>query len=441
MKQVLTVLAGIALILGLAPAAQAGPPQEGWQQTSPTSPWEARAGLQAVTLDGQVLLMGGRTPTVAFYEGQPVVGASIVYNDVWSSDDLGGSWTEVTASAPWAERAYFKAVAHRGAVYVLGGQNFKFGAECLPPGGIPGGVPGGIPGGPPAGIPGVEVPDGPPAGIPIVPTCSDFYNDVWKSTDGETWIPVNTDAPWEGRAGLSAWSHRGSLFVAGGSVNDDSAIIGPGGPARIYYDDVWRSDDGGVTWIEVAEHAGWEPRAGAATATKGRYTYLIGGEDGFTCDSGDRCPPYYNDVWRTTDGTSWEQVTEDAGFSPRPGHQCLTQRGEIICFGGFGLPESSLQPPVPGAPFDPTACIGEPPANPTDMWSTRDGSTWSELPYNAWGSDDPADMRYDFAAVVAPGRGGAILTFGGDQETFCFADPENVNRVTNDVWRFRTTGR
>jgi len=427
----------VALVLGMAPTAQAGGSNSsGWREVRPESPWEARAGLQAVNLHGQILLMGGRTPTTAFYNDQPVFGASIVYNDVWGSRNNGKTWKPRTEQAPWAARAYFKAVKHRGAVYVLGGQNFKYGDECLPPGGIPGGVPGGIPegvGGPPAGI---EGEGGPPAGL--VPTCSDFFNDVWKSRDGVTWVSATSAAPWEGRAGLSAWSHRGFLYVAGGSTNDDSAIVGPGGPARKYFDDVWRSRDG-VDWTEVNADAPWEARAGAATAVKGKYTYLLGGEDGFTCASGgDRCPPYFNDVWRTKNGSDWSLVTDSAGFSPRPGHQCLTVRGEIICFGGFGLPESSLAPPDPTQPFDPTACIGEAPANPTDMWASRDGKNWRKLADNAWGSSDPADMRYDFAAVVAWGWGGpAILTFGGDQETFCFADPENVERVVDDVWSYR----
>lgn len=414
MSRRVSLLLAVAVIIGFVPAAQAARPADDWQQIAAESPWEARAGLQAVALDGQIFVMGGRTPTVAFYEGQPVPGASVVRSDVWATDDQGATWQERTPAAPWAARAYCKAVEHRGAMYVLGGQNFTFGQACLPPGGIPGGLPPGV-----------------------VPTCSQFFNDVWKSEDGRTWTQVAAAAPWEGRAGLSAWSHRGALYVAGGSANDDAAIIGPGGPQRTYFDDVWRSTDGGRTWVEATDHAPWQARAGAATAVRGGFAYLIGGEDGFTCASGsDRCPPYFNDVWRTSDGTTWQLVTDNAGFSPRPGHQCLTLRGEIICFGGFGLPVSQQAPPAP--PLDPTACIGEPPANPTDMWSSRDGRNWRQLPGNAWGSEDPADMRYDFASVVAPGSGGrAILTFGGDQETFCFADPANVARVVNDVWRFR----
>ena len=35
-----------------------------------------------------------------------------------------------------------------------------------------------------------------------------------------------------------------------------------------------------------------------------------------------------------------------------------------------------------------------------------------------------------------PETGPRVLTFGGDRETFDFADPENYLRVDNDVWTF-----
>ena len=48
-----------------------------------------------------------------------------------------------------------------------------------------------------------------------------------------------------------------------------------------------------------------------------------------------------------------------------------------------------------------------------------------------WVSDN---VKYDFDALVV--GGGRVLTFGGDRETFDFADPENYLRVDNDVWSF-----
>ncbi len=72
-----------------------------------------------------------------------------------------------------------------------------------------------------------------------------------------------------------------------GSQNDDSSIIGPGGPQRIYYDDVWRSTDG-ADWELATDDAPWEPRAGAAVVVLDDELFLFGGEDGFTCRSAPR---------------------------------------------------------------------------------------------------------------------------------------------------------
>ena len=84
----------------------------------------------------------------------------------------------------------------------------------------------------------------------------------------------------------------------------------------------------------------------------------------------------------------------------------------FACFGGFGLIE-----------------------NPTDVWVSFDGAMWTELAGPPWATADPADMKYDFDALVLDGDDGPrILTFGGDRETFDFADPENYLRVDNDVW-------
>ena len=60
------------------------------------------------------------------------------------------------------------------------------------------------------------------------------------------------------RAGLSAEVLGDHIYVFGGSQNDDSSIIGAGGPARLYYNDVWRSADG-IEWEQMTDAAPWEP--------------------------------------------------------------------------------------------------------------------------------------------------------------------------------------
>ncbi|MFN0153124.1 MAG: hypothetical protein ACKVUT_01940 [Gaiella sp.] len=410
LRRVLTGVAALvtatAVATGVAVAA-GGPTNVGsfsWTQVRQTTPdpktWAPRAGLQAVELRDRLLVMGGRGP---FSETE-----TVLYGDVWKSVDEGGTWSRTAASA-WPERAYFGAITHLGRIFVIGGQNFESkpnpsfpeGCQFLPP------------------------------GVPCPPTVPDstFFNDVWSSWDGETWRAVTTDAPWAGRAGLSAVVHRGAIYVLGGSQGDDVAT---GGQGRELFNDVWRSYDG-RHWTRMTESAEWSKRAGAAVVSKDGYLYVLGGERGFSCgfDPASPCQPatatlYFNDVWRSRDGVSWTLVTPSAGWSPRPGHQCVVVYDQIVCFGGYGE--------VPGAP--------PVPANPIDVWTSRDGGTWRALGSPAappWNATSPAGGRYDFdALVVRSGHFGlrlSIMTFGGDRERFGLPADVNARLVENDVWR------
>lgn len=371
-----------------------------WTETAPDAPWRARAGLRVVDLNGRLILLGGRTPNQS-----TIPGDSVIWADVWASDDQGATWFDLLegSTAPWPARGYFQAVVKDDMIYVIGGQDFGLDVNpfcALLEQGLE----------PPPGL-GID-PDAP---CPEFLPSSNFFNDVWRSADGISWEQVTEAAPWEPRAGLSAAVLGEHIYVLAGSQNDDTSIVGAGGPARIYYQDVWRSEDG-AEWELMTEAAPWEPRAGAATVVRDDLLFLFGGEDGFTCEPLPDCEaPYFNDVWVTADGATWEQVTASAGWSPRPGHVCELVGNQFLCFGGFGL----LQ-------------------NPTDMWVSNDGAEWTELPANPWGSADPTAMRYDFDSLVIddPETGPRVLTFGGDRETFDFTDPENYLRIDNDVWTF-----
>jgi hypothetical protein len=412
-----------AVVLGLVVATH-GPAMAGegttdigsyrWINVRPTVPfdptmWAPRAGLQALELRNDLYVMGGRGPFSFATE-------TVLYGDVWKSADVGATWQRVAqwkpgqgASGMWSPRAYFGAVTHRGRMFVIGGQNFQTQPNPIYPDGcafLP---------------PGVPCP-------PFLPG-STFFDEVWSSRDGATWTPETLDAPWEGRAGLSAVVHKGAIYVLGGSQGDDAST---GGTGRVLFNDVWMSRDG-RTWTEVAGSGPrWSPRAGAAVVSKDGYIYLLGGERGFSCgfDLASPCQPatatlYFNDVWRSRDGARWEQVTAAAGWSPRPGHQCVVLVNQIVCFGGYGE--------VPGVPPEP--------ANPTDIWASRDGRNWTELASPAsppWNGALPADMRYDFDALVfSGGRAGlppSIMTFGGDRERFGLPEEVNAFLLENDVW-------
>jgi hypothetical protein len=378
--------------------------------------WEPRAGLQALEFNDQLFVIAGRTPLPPTPpDFNPF--ASLIHGDVWVSGDYGITWTEILADAEseglWKNRAYFEAVTTEEYIYVFGGQNFT---TALPP-------------------------SAPNFQVTIVP--SEFFKDVWRSSDGVNWELMSSDAEWattsqncpvegagsQGRAGLSAVYFKEKLWLMGGSQGDDNSI-GGGLNCRQFYNDVWYSEDGSE-WIQATGNAPWEARAGGVALVKGDWMYYMGGEKGFIAET-----DYFNDVWRTRDGINWQEVTGPggAGWSPRPGHKCSVLKNYFVCLGGFGTP-----------------------TNPSDVWVSKYGMTWQKVSSSPWNNDPsssiffcnpdkPDDLvcdniRYDFDMLtVSAGKAGddeSILTFGGDREVFFQVDGvENYLRVENDVWRY-----
>jgi len=373
--------------------------------------WEPRAGLQAVELANHLFVIAGRTPLAPPPPFNPF--ASTIHGDVWVSADLGETWVELLEDAEsaglWKNRAYFEAVTKGEYIYIMGGQNFT----TISPG---------------------SPPDYEPIVIP-----SEFFKDVWRSTDGLNWELMTDDAEWakfpgfggpsQGRAGLSAVSFKGKLWLMGGSLGDDNSI-GGGINNRDLFNDVWYSEDGSE-WHLATDNAPWEARAGGVALVKGGWLYYMGGEKGFIAET-----DYFNDVWRTQDGANWEEVTGEggAGWSPRPGHKCSVLANNFVCMGGFGTP-----------------------SNPSDIWVSKDGAEWTLVSETPWNNDpdwnafiDPFceftppglicdNIRYDFDMLTVKGGAGgmkpSIFTFGGDREVF-YPIPFNYFRVENDVWRY-----
>lgn len=369
-----------------------------WSEVADDAPWGRRAGVEATYLDGSMFLVGGRTPNpyVEFPDG-PVPGDSTIWGDTWRSDDLGATWTRVHTDDEddsWPARSYHEVVVQGDRLVLLGGQNFLLDPNPACAGNA--------------------------FCFPKFLSRSEFFNDVWASEDGAEWTQLTASAPWAGRAGLSAAVLDGDIYVLGGSVNDDTSVVG-GPPSRQLFNDVWTSSDG-INWTRMTASAPWAPRAGASVVVKDGWLYLLGGEFAFTGFP----PPYFNDVWRTRDGANWEFVTDAAGWSPRPGHTCDVLDGAFLCFGGYGQSPNL---------FD---VFGR--QSPMDMWTSDDGADWTKLATVPWNAVDEAGIRYDYDTVVAPGgpgtTGDAVYTFGGDRETFNFFDPTQWLNVDDDVWHF-----
>jgi len=179
------------------------------------------------------------------------------------------------------------------------------------------------------------------------------HSEVWSSADGIDWT-FHGDAPWTGRH-CSGWLvHNDAIWVIGGDVQSGSLrdvwrsddglswvqvldtipnfsplrnshmtaslngnILNFGGQPAAYVAEnlaqVWRSPDG-VEWEQLPD-APWKPRGMVLNSCvdDDGTLWLLGG--GRLWDR--RC---YNDVWKTTDGITWEQVMAAAPWAPRYWH-------------------------------------------------------------------------------------------------------------------------
>ena len=191
----------------------------------------ARTGHSAVVLGEDIYVIAGE----ADYVNQ---------NDVWKSSDRGVSWNRATQNAPFSARYFTTAGVLNGAIYLMGGftsttgtpQNvYKSGDGTtwsrLTP------VPefandrynhtAVVLGGDIYVIAGQEG--------------STVKRDVWKSQDnGQTWREITTSAGFGNRTKHSSAVQGGAMYLIGGSL----------GPLNQLRNDVWKSTDG-QTWVNV----------------------------------------------------------------------------------------------------------------------------------------------------------------------------------------------
>ena len=67
-----------------------------WQEIAAGPRWEPRAGLQALELNDNFYLFGGRTPRPPMMPN-PIPGDSDIWSDVWVSPDRGETWEKLTS--------------------------------------------------------------------------------------------------------------------------------------------------------------------------------------------------------------------------------------------------------------------------------------------------------------------------------------------------------
>jgi len=221
--------------------------------------------------------------------------------DVWSSSD-GKSWKLVQPTAPWKHSDLPMTLVFQDQMWLMGGW-----------------YNGRLPG-------------------------HSSSSEVWSSTDGIAWHQVTAQAGWTPRIASASVVFQGKMWILGGIENyyfgDDKSLK----------NDVWSSEDG-KTWTQVTEVAPWSPRAYHQAAVLNDRIYVFGG--------GNYVPSYaaMNDVWSSTDGKTWERVTEQAPWSPRLWFSTAVYRDHIWVLGGWS---------------------NGPARNWGDVWYTQNGRDWQE---------------------------------------------------------------
>ena len=190
-------------------------------------------------------------------------------------------------------------------------------------------------------------------------------NQGWAAPDGTAGTRATKAAGWTPRLAAALVEFKGRMWMLGGTENYYF------GNKKSLKNDVWSSSDG-KTWTQATDNAGWTPRAYHQAAVQGDRMFVFGG--------GNYVPEYeaFNDVWSSTDGVHWTRVTEKTPWHPRLWFTSVVYRNRMWVLGGWS---------------------NNPSKNWGDAWYSKDGKTWTEYKTSTtW------KARHEHSAYVLDGK-------------------------------------
>jgi hypothetical protein len=302
--------------------------------------WYSREGAEMIVLSaGRVLMIGGWNPTFPWLDRREHVYEEQT-DEVWGSDDEGLSWTLL--------------LAHNRSPG--GGAQTRFASGHAIGVGMYDAVGDGVEPEPHA----VAIGSDPLLG-PSTPA------DVWQeSINGRHWTPVESDGKWLPRyyfmLGTLEKEFKRNLYLMGGQSDPNDSGSG--------FADVWRSQDGGVTWEELGKPP-WTARGMVYRPVEldGKL-YVVGG--GLADDDE---PIAFNGVF-AFDGDEWTTVLPDGHdqWEATYDSALAVLDGRLWLFNGSTGTEDLSRA----------------------LFSDDGGATWSELPGGSGGMASHGD-----AAVAA----------------------------------------
>jgi len=294
-----------------------------WQCATNNAAFAPRDGAGALVFQDKMWFLGGWNP------GDKVYFPKICNSEIWSSTD-GATWTLVNKQAPWEGRHTAGYVVYKDRMWIVGGDGNQ----------------------------------------------GHYQNDVWSSADGVTWDCASTNVPWGPRVLHYTLVFQDKIWVMGGQTLPQHA------PAEeVFYSDVWNSTDG-THWTKVTDNVPWAPRGmiGGYTVFKGRI-WILGGGTYDTPLKPDRI--FYNDVWSSADGITWERHVEHAPWHPRQYHDVAVFDGKLWVMEGYHRTGGNRR----------------------DVWYSADGTNWQEVPNTPWPSRHAASVFvYDHGLWMVAGN-------------------------------------
>lgn len=156
--------------------------------------------------------------------------------------------------------------------------------------------------------------------------------------------------PWVLSEPLPPWAARSAFACV--RLSDGSMVLMGGVSTTGYYNDVWKSPDG-ITWTQLTDNAGWSKRSGLAAVALSDDSIVVSGgiNAGFPLT-------FAKDVWKSEDGITWERLTANAEYSARKQHGFIrTSDDRLLVFGGYALASGYTH----------------------DVWESSDGVSWDNL--------------------------------------------------------------
>lgn len=179
--------------------------------------------------------------------------------------------------------------------------------------------------------------------------------------------------------------------------------------------------DGEFQWTQLTKNAEWANRYGHAAVSFDNKIWVFGGYNPGVV-KGDT---YYEDVWSSSDGISWELVQDDAPWLGRRGHKVVVfndgSGDAMFLIGGFTVKEETGYREY---------------AN--DVWKSTNGKDWEEIKERTYPElDDETDWfpRFNHVLVSVNHDGTDFLYVIGGASMMENHSARYSMKYFNDVWR------